>query len=67
MPTLLLRATRELATGAGHVVPADDRDRFRRDVPQAEVVEIDANHLTINAHPDAAAVVRRFLVAVTDR
>jgi pimeloyl-ACP methyl ester carboxylesterase len=63
MPTLLLRATRELSTGAGFVVPAGDRDRFRRDVPHAEVVEIDANHLTINTHPDTVEAVRRFLGA----
>jgi hypothetical protein len=61
MPTLLLRATRELGRGTGFVVPAEDRDRFRLDVPHAEVVEIDANHLTINTHADAAAAVRRFL------
>jgi len=64
MPTLLLRATRELL-GAGFVVPAGDRDRFRRDVPHAAVVEIDANHLTINAHPDTVAAVVRFLTSAT--
>lgn len=61
MPTFLLRATRELRAGTGHVVPAADRDRFRRDVPHAEVVEVDANHLTINAHPATAAAIRAFL------
>jgi pimeloyl-ACP methyl ester carboxylesterase len=61
MPTLLLRATRELRPGAGYVVPADDRDHFRREVPRSTVVEIDANHLTIATHPDAAAAIRRFL------
>lgn len=61
MPTLLLRATRELRPGAGYVVPADDRDRFAREVARSTVVEIDANHLTITTHPDAAAALRRFL------
>ena len=62
MPTLLVRATQELAPGAGYVVPADDRDRFVREVPSSRVVEVDASHLTINAHPDTAAAIRRFLV-----
>jgi pimeloyl-ACP methyl ester carboxylesterase len=64
MPTLLLRATRELLAGSGFVVPADDRDRFARDVPGATVVEIDANHLTINVQMATAAAIRRFLCAV---
>jgi pimeloyl-ACP methyl ester carboxylesterase len=62
MPTLLVRATRELVRGAGHVVPVAERDRFRRSVPHAAVVEIDANHLTVNTHPDLAVAVRSFLV-----
>jgi pimeloyl-ACP methyl ester carboxylesterase len=67
MPTLLLRATRELRPGAGHVVPADDRDRFAREVPHGTVVEIDANHLTIATHPDTATALRRFLADVHGR
>jgi hypothetical protein len=63
MPTLLLRATRELRPGAGYVVPADDRDLFVRMVAGSKVVEIDANHLTINTHPDAAEATRTFLVS----
>lgn len=65
MPTLLLRATRELRPGAGHVVPTDDRDRFVRDVARGAVVEIDANHLTINTHPDTVAAIRAFLPEAT--
>jgi pimeloyl-ACP methyl ester carboxylesterase len=61
MPTLLLRATREMRPGSGYVVPADDRDAFLRSVPTAEVVEVDANHLTINAHPDASRAIEGFL------
>jgi pimeloyl-ACP methyl ester carboxylesterase len=63
MPTLLLRATRELVPGSGLVVPADDRDRFLREVPHRAVVEIDANHLTIDTDPRAATVIAEFLVA----
>ena len=63
MPTLLLRATRELVPGSGLVVPADDRDRFLREVPSGAVAEIDANHLTIDTDPRAATVIAEFLVA----
>ena len=61
MPTLLVRAAQELRPGAGYVVPADDRDRFLREVPHGEVVEVDANHLTVATHPDTADAIRRFL------
>jgi pimeloyl-ACP methyl ester carboxylesterase len=61
MPTLLVRATRELVPGAGYVVPPDDRDRFARDVPHAQIVEVDANHLTVNTDPAAAAAIGSFL------
>jgi pimeloyl-ACP methyl ester carboxylesterase len=61
MSTLLLRATQELSPGAGHVVPADDRDRFLREVRDSTVVEIDANHLTINTHPNTVAAINTFL------
>jgi pimeloyl-ACP methyl ester carboxylesterase len=61
MPTLLLRATRELLPGTGHVVPAADRDRFRREVRRGVVVEVDANHLTINTHPHTATATASFL------
>jgi pimeloyl-ACP methyl ester carboxylesterase len=61
MPTLLLRATQELRPGSGFIVPADDRDWFVREVPGATVVDIDANHLTINTHTAAAAAIDNFL------
>jgi pimeloyl-ACP methyl ester carboxylesterase len=62
MPTLLVRAARELPPGAGYVVPVDDREAFRRAVPHAEVVEVDGNHLTVNTHPDLVTAVRGFLL-----
>lgn len=67
MPTLLLRATEELVPGAGYVVPSDDRDRFKREVPEAVVVEIEASHLSICSHPDAADATSDFLRAVLHR
>jgi hypothetical protein len=67
MPTLLLRATRELRPGAGYVVPADDRDLFLRQVRHGTVVEVDANHLTINTHPEAATAIDNFFADVHGR
>jgi pimeloyl-ACP methyl ester carboxylesterase len=61
MPTLLLRATCELQQGAGYVVPVGDRDRFAREVSRRAVLEVDANHLTINTHPATAEAVGDFL------
>jgi len=62
MATLLVRATRELAPGAGHVVPTAERDRFLAAVPHAELAEVDATHLTVNTHPALVAAVAPFLV-----
>ena len=66
MPTLLLRATREMRAGAGFVIPVDDVPVFRRTVPRATVVEIDADHITINSHPDTVDAVVAFLAASRD-
>ena len=63
MPTLLVRATRELRPGSGYVVPAADRDRFVREVPHPTVVEVEANHQTISDHPTTADAIRSFLAA----
>ena len=67
MPTLLLRATQELLPDAGYVVPADDRDRFLREVRRSAVVEVDANHLTINTNAHAATAIGDFFADVLDR
>jgi pimeloyl-ACP methyl ester carboxylesterase len=64
MPTLLLRATKELRTGSGYVVPATECDLFRQRVSHAVVVEVDANHLTINTHQETLNAVERFLDGV---
>jgi lipase len=61
MPVLLVRATRPLLGGGGHVVGAHDRDRFLRTVPGAEVAEVDANHYGVMTHPATAAAIRSFL------
>lgn len=61
MPVLLLRATREIVPGLGHIVPETERDRFLREVPGARSVEIDANHYTVNTHEDSARAIAEFL------
>ena len=60
-------ATQELLPDAGYVVPADDRDRFLREVSRSAVVEVDANHLTINTNPQAATAIGNFLAEALHR
>jgi len=62
MATLLVRASREIAPGAGYVVPVAERTRFAAAVPHAQLADIDGNHLTINTHADLPATVRLFLL-----
>jgi pimeloyl-ACP methyl ester carboxylesterase len=61
MPTLLVRAAQEMRPGSGFIVPVADRDLFMREVPNATLVEVDANHLTIKRHADTANAIRSFL------
>jgi pimeloyl-ACP methyl ester carboxylesterase len=61
MPTLLLRATREVRPGSGYVVPTVDRDRFANTVDTATIVEVNATHLTIADHPATATAIAEFL------
>jgi pimeloyl-ACP methyl ester carboxylesterase len=61
MPTLLLRASRELAPGFGFVVPERERDRFVADVPGVQAVDVDANHYGIITHEASAVAAGGFL------
>jgi pimeloyl-ACP methyl ester carboxylesterase len=61
MPVLVLRATQEIMAGFGHILPKEESDLFLERVPGSRVVEIDANHYTINMHPLAAKAVEDFL------
>ncbi len=61
MPVLLLRASRPLVTGGPWLVPEADRDDFARCVRGATIVEVDANHYGIVAHPAAIDATARFL------
>ena len=60
MPVLLLRASREILPGLGRIVSDADRGRFPAEVPGAEVVDVDANHYTINTADASVAAIRRF-------
>ena len=63
MPSLVLRARQEIMPGFGYIVPKSESDRFAREVPGSQVVEIDANHYTINMHEDSAVAIEQFLGA----
>jgi pimeloyl-ACP methyl ester carboxylesterase len=60
-PTLLVRATRPLGDGGGFVINEADRDRFASSVPDARVVEVDANHFGVVFHAGTVAAVVDFL------
>ena len=61
MPVLLLRATREILPGLGRIVSDEDRQRFPLDVPTATVVDIEANHYTVNTSEESVSAIRSFL------
>ena len=63
MPTLLLRAARELLPGKGFVVGADLRESFRAAVPSSRVAEVDANHYGVMAHEETLRAIDDFLSA----
>jgi pimeloyl-ACP methyl ester carboxylesterase len=62
MPVLLVRAARPLLpAGGGLAVSPAKRDRFASRVPQARVVEVDANHHGILTHKAMASAVLELL------
>ena len=61
MPSLLLRARREVLPGFGYILTQADVDRFLAEVPGSRAVEIDAGHYEIGIHPDAARAIAEFL------
>lgn len=61
MPVLLVRAARQIPPSFGYLITPEDYGRFLREVPQAEGVEIDANHYTVGMNPEAATAIARFL------
>ena len=60
-PTLLCRATVGLGPEGGLIVTSADRDEFAATHPQAQMLEIDANHYGIIEHPDTVRAIAEFL------
>jgi pimeloyl-ACP methyl ester carboxylesterase len=60
--TLLLRATQPIGKPNGFIVSAADAARFAKVVPQAVVIEVDANHYTIIINPAAIDSLVNFLI-----
>lgn len=67
MPVLLVRGTRELMPGFGHIVPEAERDKFLKAVPTAELAEVDANHYGANMGEESTAAIARFLAPIRRR
>jgi pimeloyl-ACP methyl ester carboxylesterase len=62
LPTLLLRATQPLLPGTSYLLVTEaQRDRFRKAVPHAHVVEVDANHYGIATKAETAEALEGFL------
>jgi len=60
-PILLLRANRPMVPDGGLVVSARDAERFAAEIPNATVVELDADHYTVLVDPIAVEAIERFL------
>ena len=61
MPVLLVRAAQQIPPSFGYLIPPEDYARFLREVPQAQGVEIEANHYTVGMNPEAARAIAAFL------
>lgn len=63
MPSLIVRARREMIPGTGHILTQHDCERFVAAVPGARAVAVDANHYTVITNDDTAAAIREFFAA----
>lgn len=61
MPVLLIRAVQPLVPGGPFIVDEDVRDAFAQSLPEAKVLEVDANHYGVITHPRTAEAIREFL------
>lgn len=61
VPSLLIRARRQIPPNHGYILTAGDAERFGSTVPKARTVEVDAHHYNIGMHRDTAAYVVAFL------
>ncbi len=60
MPSLIVRARREMTPGTGYILTQRDAERFVASVPGAKAAEVDANHYTVITNDDTAAAVNDF-------
>jgi pimeloyl-ACP methyl ester carboxylesterase len=63
-PALLVRAALPLGPDGGHIVGADDRDRFLATVPGSRAVEVPANHYGVVMHEATIRAIGEFLAGV---
>lgn len=63
MPSLIVRATREMTPGTGYILTQRDAERFVGSVPGAKAVEVDANHYTVITNDHTAAAIKEFFAA----
>jgi pimeloyl-ACP methyl ester carboxylesterase len=61
MPSLIIRATREVVPGFGYILTAADVERFLAEVPGSRAVSVDSGHYQVGMHPDTARAVAGFL------
>jgi len=61
MPSLVVRATREIVPGCGYILTQDDVDRYLREVPRSRAVYVDAGHYQVGMHADTARAISEFL------
>ena len=61
MPSLLVRAKREILPGMGYILNQADYDRFLREVPGSRGITVDAGHYDIGLQDDTARAVAEFL------
>jgi pimeloyl-ACP methyl ester carboxylesterase len=61
MPSLLVRAKHEILPGLGYILTEADAERFVREVPNSQLVEVETNHYAVGVHPDTATAIADFL------
>jgi pimeloyl-ACP methyl ester carboxylesterase len=61
MPSLIVRATREVVPGCGYILTRADVDRYVAEVPNSRAVEVDTGHYQVGMHPDTAGAIAEFL------
>ena len=61
MPSLIIRATREILPGCGYILTQADVDRYLHEVPQSRAAYIDAGHYEVGLREETARAIAEFL------